>query len=241
MGRGEQQVLAGDASPDLPTAPPSRRRWVTGLLILCWVLLLAAVVVLGERPSTWARLEADIAAGRVEGVLTEGNLSPSGRGFSVVQVHWRTGLFAHRTEVVEVHPEGAPVPRSTRDGVSAVVTDLREQLAALDPQLRVTARPRTSGTSADVWGWQVGGWLVGGLVGLWVATFGILCWAGTTLRATRWAWFWLFWLLPVGPVAFLLLGVPNPVIGAPRGQRRLSGGWAFLILVIAGPSVAAGR
>lgn len=48
-------------------------------------------------------------------------------------------------------------------------------------------------------------------------------------RATRWAWFWLL-LPPLGCLLFLTLSGPTGGVPAPRDpDRRLTGGWAFLL------------
>ena len=50
--------------------------------------------------------------------------------------------------------------------------------------------------------------------------------------ATRWAWFWLLCMGPLTPIMsilFLLQGMT----ARPEDRRRLTGGWAFLILMFA--------
>jgi hypothetical protein len=53
-------------------------------------------------------------------------------------------------------------------------------------------------------------------------------------RATRWAWLWAVLLAaPVGTLAFALLSGPTPLVPAPRNRaRRLTGGWALVILTV---------
>lgn len=59
-------------------------------------------------------------------------------------------------------------------------------------------------------------------------------------RATRWAWFWLGFP-PFGLLAHLLLSGPTPGLPAPRDpERRLTGGWAFLVYVVVSAVVVAG-
>ncbi|WP_134742142.1 hypothetical protein [Nocardioides sp. 503] len=54
-----------------------------------------------------------------------------------------------------------------------------------------------------------------------------------TWRATRWAWFWVLGLGPVGVPLFLLLGGPCVGVRPARpGGARLTGGWAFLIVAV---------
>lgn len=66
----------------------------------------------------------------------------------------------------------------------------------------------------------------------------ILLIAGQQPRlATKWAWFWLAWAVPVAWLVFVILeptlwGRSRP---EPPPSRRLTGGWAFLLaLVLAG-------
>jgi hypothetical protein len=52
-------------------------------------------------------------------------------------------------------------------------------------------------------------------------------------RATRWAWFWCN-ANPVGMAAFLLLSGPLPGLPLPRKiTQRLTGGWGFLLMLVA--------
>jgi hypothetical protein len=53
-------------------------------------------------------------------------------------------------------------------------------------------------------------------------------------RATPWAWFWI-WTTPIGTPLYLLLSGPTPLLPAPRNpNRRLTGGWAFLLAFVLG-------
>ncbi|MFC7494663.1 MULTISPECIES: hypothetical protein [unclassified Nocardioides] len=92
----------------------------------------------------------------------------------------------------------------------------------------ITAGQDPYGTIA---GWVVPTWaplllIVVQLGAMWVVKFG-----AEPRLATRWAWFWLVWMLPpVGALAFLVLG-GSTVRWLPRSAYRLTGGWAFLLLV----------
>jgi hypothetical protein len=68
--------------------------------------------------------------------------------------------------------------------------------------------------------------------GLFLAWLAFLVGGPQPWRATRWAWFWLGFP-PVGVLAHLLLSGPTPGLPAPRRpDRRLTGGWAFLIYLV---------
>jgi hypothetical protein len=104
----------------------------------------------------------------------------------------------------------------------------------------VTSRPDAadqSGLSGTVMGLHVPGWLVLTSLVAGLATFALLINGPQPWRATRWAWAW-FILNPfglIGSLAFLLLSGPvPPVPAAKQGDRRLHGGWAFLIAAVAG-------
>lgn len=95
-------------------------------------------------------------------------------------------------------------------------------------------------------GWSSGGLPAGTILGIEVPNpladlAVILTFAGlVTLilgpqpwRATRWAWFWCN-ANPVGMAAFLLLSGPIPGLPPPRKiNRRLTGGWGFLLMLVA--------
>ena len=100
-------------------------------------------------------------------------------------------------------------------------------------------------TASSVWsssvrGLRVPDWVAGlallrGLATLWHIVKGPQPW-----RATRCAWFWLPGS-PLGLLAFLLLSGPMPGVRSPRRlERRLHGGWAFLIGCATVPVLGAG-
>lgn len=77
---------------------------------------------------------------------------------------------------------------------------------------------------------MVAGWLV--FVAS-AATLLLLIGGPQPWRATRWAWFWL--ALPVAPLgllAYFLLGGPLGVARPRHPNRRLTGGWAFLLALV---------
>ena len=91
-----------------------------------------------------------------------------------------------------------------------------------------------SGSSFTVLGWQVPAWMGIAALLLWLAVVFLLGNGPRPWRATRWAWFWLVVAAaPVGVPAFLILSGPAPPLPAPHiGARRLTGGWAFLLVAV---------
>ena len=86
-----------------------------------------------------------------------------------------------------------------------------------------------------VWiaGWKLPDWL--GLVApwLWITATFLLATGPQPRWATRWAWFWTFVspLAVVGIPLFALMAGPPPWRQvAHRPGRRLTGGWAFLLV-----------
>jgi hypothetical protein len=225
-------------TPSVVTAAPSRTAapaWAGGprtagwALLACASLLVLAAAFVGERSSTLAHLDADVASGEVETVQIAGGLSGD-RGYAVVEVHWRRGLVGYITEVIEARPRRAAPPPASREDVTGVVTeDVGTRLTALQPDLQVD-RVELSRLSSSFLGWRVPGWLAGASLVFLLATLLLLVHGPQPWRATRWAWFWLIVLTPIGAVAYLLLAGPTALVRAPRDpSKRLTGGWAFLI------------
>jgi hypothetical protein len=189
-----------------------------------------------------SRLESDVAVGEVQVVRVAGDLPERGTGFATVEVHWQRGAFGYWTEVIEARPRRA-VPRSSREGATAVITgDVGTRLAALDPDVEVI-RVGWPKSSSELFGWRLPVWMGGLALVLFVCTLGLLISGPQPWRATRWAWFWLMTAAaPVGAVAFLLLAGPTPFSPAPRDPaKRLTGGWAFLMALLIGSALRPDR
>lgn len=219
-------------------------RLVGWALLACWSVLLVCAVFLGEGASTLDRLEADVATGRVDAVRIEGG-PPVRRGFAVVEVHWRSGVLAYTTQVVEARPVEAGRRAGARDGVTGVVSgDLGDTLRRLQPGLRVERVDYQSGPSTQVLGRELTGWVALVLIVVFLSTLVLLILGPEPWRATRWAWFWLLTsaVAPLAAVAYLLLAGPTSLVRAPRqGSRRLTGGWAFLIASVVTTAVRVDR
>lgn len=221
---------------DVPAAPPVRRRpfWpvVRGAVVLGWLLLLAAVVLTGERDSSVDSLVSAAAAGKVSEVRVTGSgFDPGMRGYSVEQVRWSEGPQHFVAEIVEATPRHAGLrARTGPEGRRVVTTDALAYLTTHVEDVRVTRTPEAYYTSS-VGPWHVLDWVLWGLLTTWVATMFLLMVGPRPWRATRWAWAWLVvGAPPVGIPAFLVLSGPVPGLPAPRpGARVLTGGWAFLL------------
>ena len=169
--------------------------------------------------------------GHTDKVTISEGLGADSRGFSIVEVRWRSGLSAYSTHVVEARPVGTGRRAAARTG-APIVDDVAEHLLELQPDLRVEPGERVSGPSFELLGREQSGWLVLLYAGAFFGTLVLLIAGPEPRRATRWAWFWLLTsvLLPLTAVAFLVAGGSARLVADPReGERRLTRGWAFLI------------
>ena len=202
-----------------------RIRWT---LLVCWLIVVVATVVTGERAASWDEVRTRVATGDVDTVRVVGELPARATGYSVVEVHWRHGLMRYTADVVHVRGRSAK-PRAATDGSMPVVhASPSSRLRALQPNLRVMQDQQRS-DGGRLLGWQVTGSLGWVAALLFLVGLGVLVAGPQPWRATRWAWFWLL-MPPVGAIAFLLASGPTPGLPGPRDpHRRLTGGWAFLL------------
>ena len=223
---------SAEAEPRRSSAATGRLRarrsgWA---LLACCTVLLACAFMFGERASTLPELEAQVAAGDVRAVRLSGGMSSAGQGFSVVEVHWRHGSRAYTTKVIEARPrhEGR---EAADDGVTALIAeDLGSRLEKMQPGIRVDRVARSTGLSADAFGWHFTGWIFWALLFEYLCTLGLVIWGPEPRRATRWAWFWLISAAaPLTAMVFLVLGGAISRLPAHDTTRRLTGGWAFLL------------
>lgn len=230
---------------DVPRAatedPQSRTEWRWNLLrhglVIAWLLVAAAVIGFGERAASWQDVEASVAAGEVQSVRVIGEMPSGGTGYSVVDVAWRDGLLAYHAEVVHVRGDHVSEARTAAgEDIPLLRTSPTRHLQQLQPGLAVTEEQQRS-TDGELLGWRVPTALALGAFGLFLAWLSFLVTGPQPWRATRWAWFWLAFP-PVGIIAHLLLSGPTPGIPAPRRpERRLTGGWAFLIYLVVAAAV----
>jgi hypothetical protein len=227
--------------PIVDPAPPTRRgtgvRVLAHVLLVGWIAITVMTVLAGHRPSTFGELKADVAAGRVEEVQVSGSLGPRGRGFEVVQVRWRDGLFAYETEVVEARPL-RQAPRGRQADGAEVVGSVSDELRAVAPDLRIATSGRGNGLTW--YGFAPPDWAWWALVAAFAGTTGLLAWRPEPRSVTRWGWMW--WVVlapPVGPIAYLLLsGVASGRVW-DGSDRRTGGGVSFLLALLVGASLGA--
>lgn len=82
----------------------NRARLGVGLL---WAVLAVAAIVVGERTSSLAALEAALDSGHVDTVTVAGGLPAGARGFATQQVRWEGAITTHVTEVVQARHSNA--------------------------------------------------------------------------------------------------------------------------------------
>lgn len=203
----------------------SRSRVVAWVLVALWVVVTVVGVRDASRESSYATFLALVRGGEVTEVTVVGDVTTP-RSSGGVELRWDSGLVESRAYVTGVHPAGPALRARTlgRRLPAPVAETLRERY----PELAVRTAQPTGGTG--IW---LGGLSL--LETLW--TLVLLATTAGPLRATRWGWFWLFWILPpVGLVAFLLLGGPTGLVPQREGGRRLTGGWAFILSLVLGGS-----
>ena len=204
------------------------------------VLIVAALVLtvlgglLGERPATFATLERQVASGEVDVVGVTGDLPDGGSGYATVTLHWRSGWFRHHAEVIEARPQRAAREAVRDRDVPVLAEDVRTRLSELQPQLRFES-VAWSDSTLESFGWRLPGWYGWLVLPFGLGVLALLVAGPRPWRATRWAWFWLIMAAPLGVLACLLLGGPTRGIPAPADEnRRLTGGWAFLLAIVLG-------
>jgi hypothetical protein len=170
-----------------------------------------------------------------------GALPPGAEGVVTQDVRWRQDGLARYAEVRYASP-GYTQDLGTYSPPAEAATsvDAATLIQQHSTKVRVLVSPTWSWpATSTIWGWRVPSWLGG------IALAGVLCSLMLLVtgpepwRATRWAWFWaVLFTAPVGALAFAILSGPTPLVPAPRnGARRLTGGWAFLIVLVLGPII----
>lgn len=218
--------------------PDAWRRVRYGLLVACLVLL-GSGLLLGSAPSTFGDLRAGVMSGAVGEVHVSGGLPSGATGYSTVSLSWREGGRNRFAEVVEVSDPTAASPSEV--GAREVVTEnVAETLRRLGDVHIVTDTWRDPGQKLA--GWRVPGWLPGVGFVLWLATVALASNGAQPWWATRWAWFWALFS-PAAVVAvplFLLVSGPPPGVAETRPTgRRLTGGWAFILIFLTAPAALA--
>lgn len=206
------------------------------LLLLLWLAVLLAAGLLGEKESSFHDLEASLAEGSVSAVEITGLPRPESTGRSLVTVRWE-GRFVDRFAEVAV-------TQGPRDGsMSSWAEDLPhfrgdalvERLRVLDQDVQLIYVDHRSGTVWNFLSWEVPQWVAVSGLAAWLSTFMLAAGGPEPWRATRAAWFWLVLLGGwIGVAAFLLLGGPLGTWQPHDRNRRLTGGWAFLLALLLG-------
>lgn len=212
--------LAAAVVPVRPVRPSSPVHLALRLVLLA--VLLAGAVQAALRPvdRTADELEAALAAGEVATMTIERPTVPAIGG---VGVAWtgdgRPGRATYRFDSIS----DQPVDEGRR---------LLAAAAASPRDVEVREVEELPTPSSPAWQLYLG---LGALVALPLTLI-----AGPEPRlATRWAWFWL--AVHAWPVAIAYLALePTPVWdrrGRTAPERRLTGGWAFLLGLLLGPAL----
>ncbi len=224
----------------IPVAARRTPRWLVWhghlrLALLAALLVFAAVVpAVGTRSASLSDLRAVIEAGRVDQVSVTGALPPGATGSSTAHLLWQDGLIARVTTVLHLS-DGSQATSPGLADLDHLVGDIGHELSVggKHVSLRAVTQVQGPGYSTSLAGWHLPLWMspVGGV--LWIVAVLLLATGPEPRWATRWAWFWAF-ITPLAVVAmplFALGSVPLPGRPAPRRPgRRLTGGWAFLLV-----------
>ena len=207
------------------------RRWrLTGAFVgLMAVVAATLMVTTGLRPASYGDLLSDVAQSKVDEVQVIGSDTPA-RG-DRVELRWSV-LNGVLDQYAVVRIDGSRGYNAWDEPVFVSAGDPRETLLSINPGLRITNGPTSGDSSVSFREWRAPGAVVLLALATWMAVLLLLVGGPEPWRATRWAWGWFVLLAgPLGCVAYLLLGGPLGV-GRPRAtRRRLTGGWAFLIVM----------
>ncbi len=227
-------------------ARPSHRLWSVGRLVglALVVVVVCGTIVFGQHRSDLAHLEGQIRSGAVTHVTVEGALPPHSTGYGQVRLTWRAHGMRRFADVEQATSYAQLRQGRTDSGDSVsghIIGGVDHHLRALAPGLRIT-HEKLHGLSGEVLlGWQVPTGLAAVVIALWILTVSMLVNGPQPRFATRWAWGWGL-LSPIAPlviVAYLLVASPfRWPADAQADARRLTGGWAFLLLVLFAGSIA---
>lgn len=205
------------------------------MLLVGMAGLVVAMLLTGTRPASLEELSSRVAAGDVTRVEVLGGMSPTAQGSSLAEIRWHDGLLPRYTEVRQVSSGSDDVSTQSVDnrGVAVVGMNLVETLTAQTPdgELDIATGQYPSGTRAYLFDWNVPVWVTATAMVSGLAVLVMLITGQEPRLATRWAWFWVFVLLGLaGVLAYLLVGVRRS--GQPGEGSRLTGGWAFVIMLV---------
>lgn len=205
-----------------------------------------AIIVCGMlfalHAASYGDLTSGIRAGSISDVTVWGALPANAVGDTTARIEWRQDGTNRYVEVQQFSSaaEQAQDQSSLGDGsMPVVVGDLVGQLRALNPAVTINNHPNATpdtGVTTRFYGWQLPSWLGACAFVVAVLSLALLIGGREPLWGTRWAWWWIGLL--VGPAiipAFLALSGSAPGVAESTSRgRRLTGGWAFLLLVALG-------
>lgn len=205
------------------------------VLLTMLAVLTISTLVMGTRPAQLHDLTNALASGQVTEVEIYG-LAPDGyEGNSLAQIVWHDGFMDRITEVMQVSQQDSEQGSYSDPDIATVEGSLLDLLSAYSDDVHVTDHGyRTFEHGSAIFGWRVPGWI---LVGSLLLGTLIMCCVGFGPEphyATRWAWFWLI-ISSLGVAAligYLVFGLRRTDRGDHSLERRLTGGWAFLVMLL---------
>lgn len=205
-------------------------RWTGAFLGLMVVIVAALLVTTGVRPATYGDLLGDVASSKVSEVQVLGPDTPSAG--DRIELRWSV--------LADVLDQYAVVQISDDRGYDAwqesvFVTSANpiDTLRDINPSISITPGSLVGDSSFSFMDWRVPGPVALLAMMTWLAVLLLLVGGPEPWRATRWAWGWCVLVGgPLGCVAYLLLGGPLGVLRPRDLRRRLTGGWAFLIVLV---------
>lgn len=229
-----------------PAQPIGGRWWQVlrwGGLAL-FVVAMSLLLNVGERQEPYARLQAGLADGSIAHVRVEGAMGGAGdlggaQGVTTVRLSWRDDWHEAFTEVVQASSQSELERQSGDDeSLPRIIGPIDTELHTYSTDVDLTWAQPLSGVTITLGGWSVRG----DLALLPLAMLGLLPFVLATgpepRLATRWAWFWLIIspLMPIAVAAFLFYGRR---LHQPE-RTRLTGWWAFLIMLVTPAGFLAG-
>ena len=227
------EQLASEPAADRAGRVARWDRLVAWALLATLAVLGAALVLSGERESSLGELRQAVVAGEVAEVGLSEGLPVGADGWTHVRVRWQGRFVDEVTTVVQASDPRAAGRAERGTDAPVVIGEVAEALGLDAAGVRVVEIPAVrSGTSIALVGITGPGWLALGYLAVLAAAL-VLSSAREPWWATRWAWGWLMLLVPVaGVVGFLLLGGPTGLARPRHPDRRLTGGWGFLLALL---------
>lgn len=220
------------------------------LLGVAWCGALVGLVFDSDRHSNLGTLEEAIAAGDVDTVGVVDDLGEGARGFATPELHWSRGGLNYYTDVTQRSGTGRrngqfgfdsnqTSPAGSREATGLIVGDVATYLRKHNAALRVVPADRVdTSVVIKVAGWRVTGRLLFLYVALLVLTASVISVGREPRQATRWAWFWLIFLLgPVTAPFYCFREARNLGERHAVNPTRLTGGWSLLLCLAVGALV----